>query len=184
MTAKTAQTTQDLPYKPEDLALIPKYVQNIGLMRVAVISSSYFRDPILDQHPELQMQLNTTYKTTVYTNPDSKQSWAHIEFAVTAIPIDKNFISSVPFKIESTIEVRYTYSGADLEGQEFSKVLNAFSHTTAVSHAWSFFRQIVYDALSRMLLPSFAMPLFYHPGLVLPDPHSPKVAKTAPKPKK
>ena len=177
------KSTQELPYTAEDLALVPRFVQNVGLARVVVISSNYFRDPIIDQHPELQMQLDINHKTTVYTDFDSKQAWANLELALIAIPNDKNLKDTTPFKIEATIEVRYVYGGKDLKGDQFSKVMNAFCHTGALSHAWSFFRQLVHDALSRMLLPPFMLPLYFHPGFT-PEPPAVKPAKSAPKSKK
>lgn len=151
--------TKKPPYKPEDLAMVHKYVKDIAIMRVLVISTNFFRSELIDQHPDMQMKVNIENEVTAYTNPEHKQAWAHIKLALFTNPINTEFNEAVPFKIETVIETRYEYKGDELFGEMFTRVMNAFCHTASVTHAWSFFRQQVVDALGRMMLPPIMLPL-------------------------
>lgn len=148
-----------LPYTQEDLALIPPFLPSLTLIRVILVSSRYCRNEILDQHPNMEMNVAFENQVTVHVDAPSKQAWAFLDMKCKAIPASAEFKGKVPFEVEARIEVRYLSTQKDLDAEQFTKALNAFCHTTSLAHGWSFFRQHLVDAMSRMQLPPILLPL-------------------------
>jgi len=174
----TPKKEQELPYKPEDVKLFQNHLKNIILIRVLILRSNYYRDEIIDQVEGLQMGLNIENNVTVYTNPEHKQAWAHVHLVLSGKCLAQEYNDKVAFKIEATIEARYAYNSNDLSDSEFSRSMNAFCHTVSTTHTWSFFRQLIVDSLSRMMLPPVMLPLMFNPNIQAVK-SQPKVGKDA-----
>ena len=177
----TTKKEQELPYNPDDIRIFNDKLQNIMITRILILNSSYHRDEIIDNVTELQMTLNIENKTTVYTNPEHKQAWAHVHLVLSGKPMAQEHKDKVAFKIEATLEARYTYNANDLSDSEFSRLMNAFCHTSGLTHTWSFFRQLIVDSLSRMMMPPVMLPLLFNPNMQVVKPPSRVKKDTRPK---
>lgn len=158
------ETTQQLPsFNPEDINLVPQILDGLQIMRLVMLSSSFNRDAILDEHPTIEMQIGTTNQITAYVDAPTKQAWARINLSLFASPIDPQFKDKTPFKIESLIEARYTTT-KEVPDEVFNRAMTAFCLTASLPHAWSFFRQHTVDAMSKMNLPVVLLPLLIQPN--------------------
>lgn len=170
----------DPPFHPDDLKLLPGISNKIRFMRAMVVSSSYYRDQILDEIPNLKIKIEIKYRTIAFVNVERKQAWSHLELSIIAFPQDGKLTDRNPFKIDTKFEVRYDASNVELAPEEFQRALNAFCHTASPLHGWSFLRQHIHDAMSRMLLPPLELPLMPAPE-IFPTP-IPPASSTKPKP--
>jgi len=153
----------DLPYTQEDLALVPKFIPELSIIRVVLISSRYCRDEAIDANPSMEMNVAFENKVTAFVDAPTKQAWALVDMRCVATPSLPEFKTIIPFEVECRFEVRYLSNQTSIDDKEFQKALNAFLHTVSPSHAWSFFRQHLVDAMGRMLLPPILLPLLISP---------------------
>src|ERR1035438_2310029 len=97
-----------LPYTQEDVALIPKFLPNLSIMRVVLVSSRYCRNEILDQHPNMEMNVVFENQNTVHVDPPSKQAWTYLDMKCRALPVSSEFKGIIAFEVEARAEVRHS----------------------------------------------------------------------------
>lgn len=169
---------QSPPFTAEDLELSKKLVPGIQIMRIMVVSSNYFRDPIIDEIPALQMRVDINSNVNVFVSAE-RQAWSMITLSIKGVPISPGPEEKIAFSIETQVEIRYDAKAVEIPAEDLPRALNAFCHFNSPLHTWSFFRQHIHDAMSRMLLPPIDLPIYpaYEQGVPIPSSKRPRPKK-------
>lgn len=153
----------ETPYTESDIKLIPLIANNTKILRVMLVNSSYSREQIIDAVPGLQMAIEMKHRTMAHVHWETKQAWSYIDFHVNSKANSGPHKDKPCFQVNVRLEVRYLYDGTGVKQEDVERALNALCHTSALSHGWSFIRQHIHDAMSRMLLPPIELPLYTGP---------------------
>jgi len=149
--------------KPEQLALIEQAISALKLRDIMLHESSFKRPappPVTTDSIAAKQQTKRQVKFVIGTAPAGEDGQpltllqVYVELGVRVSGIESDS-SPVYFEIEADFLVEY-----EIKSELSPDAMKAFADINSVHNVWPFWRQHVFDVVSRGRLPHLEVPLF------------------------
>lgn len=158
------------PRKPSDLEQL---VANTELLDLHQVASHTSRGPLLDQ-PDRAFSISNSSRYRWVLNKEGRAF--DVFTRIEALGADGN---DEALRVEAEYRASYAVKGG-VEFNPSEALMDAYASQIAAAHAWSFWREFLAQAASRMSAPPITAPLFHfslRKANASPQPKAPRKRK-------